>query len=208
MRTLCFIDAANLFYGGLKSLGWKIDYAKLRLYLIAKYQVEALHYFAGVEIYDFEFNSLACQSVPIKELVLFLELKLGSFRGNKKEFLELHKNYERAKFFSKLDDFGYVLHLKPVKTHFDKKGFMYKKADCDLDMAIQSIIEIENYDRVLMLSGDVDFLPLYKFLKDKGKEIIIMVNSKSTARDIKRFAGSDFIHFGNLREVTKEDEIV
>jgi len=40
MHTLAFIDAANLFYGGLKSLGWEN---------IAKYQAEALHYFAGVD---------------------------------------------------------------------------------------------------------------------------------------------------------------
>ena len=27
--TYAFIDAANLFYGGKKSLGWSIDYRKL-----------------------------------------------------------------------------------------------------------------------------------------------------------------------------------
>src|SRR5256885_1100121 len=27
--TYAFIDAANLFYGGEKSLGWKVDYKKL-----------------------------------------------------------------------------------------------------------------------------------------------------------------------------------
>jgi uncharacterized LabA/DUF88 family protein len=31
-----FIDASNLFYGGLKSLGWRIDYLKLLKYLIKK----------------------------------------------------------------------------------------------------------------------------------------------------------------------------
>ena len=29
MKTYAFIDASNLFYGGEKSLGWKIDYKKL-----------------------------------------------------------------------------------------------------------------------------------------------------------------------------------
>lgn len=206
MQTLCFIDAANLFYGGLKSLGWKIDYQKLRLYLIGKYGAEELHYFGGVEIYDFEFDPLTTEAVPVWTLARFLEVKLQTFRGIKQDFVELHKNYERVKFFRKLAEFGYVLHLKPVKTHFDKKGLMYKKADCDLDMAIHSIVEMEKYDRALMLSGDVDFLPLYKFLKERGKEITIIANSNSTAREIKRFAGSEFIHFGNLKEVTKEAE--
>ncbi len=35
-RTYAFIDASNLFYGGEKSLGWKIDYQKLARYLKRK----------------------------------------------------------------------------------------------------------------------------------------------------------------------------
>jgi uncharacterized LabA/DUF88 family protein len=33
MTTHVYIDASNLFYGGEKSLGWKIDYLKLFDYL-------------------------------------------------------------------------------------------------------------------------------------------------------------------------------
>ncbi|MBI4653082.1 hypothetical protein HY750_02410 [Candidatus Kuenenbacteria bacterium] len=33
MKTFAFIDASNFFYGGEKSLGWKIDYKKLLEYL-------------------------------------------------------------------------------------------------------------------------------------------------------------------------------
>jgi hypothetical protein len=36
MKTYVFIDASNLFYGGKKSLGWKIDYKKLLAYLQEK----------------------------------------------------------------------------------------------------------------------------------------------------------------------------
>lgn len=39
MRALAFIDASNLFYGGEKSLGWKIDYQKLLNYLKDKYKI-------------------------------------------------------------------------------------------------------------------------------------------------------------------------
>jgi len=35
MKTLAFVDASNLFYGGEKSLGWKIDYQKLLDYLMS-----------------------------------------------------------------------------------------------------------------------------------------------------------------------------
>ena len=39
MKTFAFIDASNLFYGGEKSLGWKIDYQKLLVYLREKYKI-------------------------------------------------------------------------------------------------------------------------------------------------------------------------
>jgi len=48
MKTFAFIDASNLFYGGEKSLGWKIDYEKLLDYLKEKYEVSTVFYFGGV----------------------------------------------------------------------------------------------------------------------------------------------------------------
>ena len=36
-QIYAFIDASNLFYGGEKSLGWKIDYKKLIKYLRNSY---------------------------------------------------------------------------------------------------------------------------------------------------------------------------
>jgi len=33
MTTFAFIDASNLFYGGVNSLGWKIEYQKLQYLL-------------------------------------------------------------------------------------------------------------------------------------------------------------------------------
>ena len=56
MRCTAFIDAANLFYGGEKSLGWSIDYQKLHEYLKEKYEVGEVLYFGGVEIHDFAYD--------------------------------------------------------------------------------------------------------------------------------------------------------
>ena len=44
-ETYVFIDASNLFYGGEKSLGWKIDYEKLLVYLREKYNTDKVFYF-------------------------------------------------------------------------------------------------------------------------------------------------------------------
>ena len=67
-KTFAFIDASNLFYGGEKSLGWKIDYRKFLEYLKEKYNVSKAFYFGGIEIHDFPYNYLTNGTVPIKDV--------------------------------------------------------------------------------------------------------------------------------------------
>lgn len=46
MNNYAFIDAQNL-YRGIKSLGWKLDWAKFRIYLKDKYRVDTAMVFIG-----------------------------------------------------------------------------------------------------------------------------------------------------------------
>jgi uncharacterized LabA/DUF88 family protein len=55
MKTFAFIDASNLFYGGEKSLGWKIDYEKLLWYLKGPRTAREIRQFAGSNFRDFEY---------------------------------------------------------------------------------------------------------------------------------------------------------
>lgn len=84
MKTFVFIDASNLFYGGEKSLGWKIDYRKLLRYLKEKYKVSRILYFGGVEIHGFKFDYLKNETVPIVKLEKYLTGFIKS-KGNKLE---------------------------------------------------------------------------------------------------------------------------
>src|SRR3989338_5288071 len=68
LRTYAFIDASNLFYGGEKSLGWKIDYLKLIKYLRKKYRVSEVYYFGGVETHGYQYDYLKKVTLPLKEL--------------------------------------------------------------------------------------------------------------------------------------------
>jgi uncharacterized LabA/DUF88 family protein len=98
-NNYAFIDAANLFYGGQKSLGWKIDYQKLLGYLKDKYEISRALYFGGAVI----------------------------------------------------------------------------------------------------LSGDGDFLPVLKYLKNESKEITVLSRGPRTAREIRQFAGNNFRDFEYLK---------
>lgn len=205
MKTFAFIDASNLFYGGEKSLGWKIDYAKLILYLKSKYKISRVLYFGGVEIHDFDFDYLANETVPIEALEKHLT-KLIKAKGPKfteAMLLLLNRHLQRVKFYLKLKKFGYELYLKPVKLYEQDDGTTRRKANCDVDMAFYLMREQNNFNRALILSGDGDFLPILKYLRRQNKEIIILSRGPRTAREIRQFAGANFRDFEYLKYLLK-----
>lgn len=205
MRTFAFIDASNLFYGGEKSLGWKIDYQKLLNYLKEKYGVSIAFYFGGVEIHDFGYNYQADETVPLKVLEKHL-LDLLQNRGkelNEAQVLLIGRHLQRTRFYLRLDSFGYKLFLKPVKLYEQDDGLTKRKSNCDVDMTFHLMKEKDNFDRVVVLSGDGDFLPVLKYLKENWKEVIILGRGKRTAKEIKQFAGANFRDFEYLRERLK-----
>lgn len=113
--------------------------------------------------------------------------------------LLLNRHLQRARFYLKLKQFGYELHLKPVKLYQQDDGTTKRKANCDVDMAFYLMREKDNFDRIIVLSGDGDFLPILKYLKNKGKEIIILARGPRTAKEIKQFAGGNFRDFEYLK---------
>jgi len=208
MINYAFIDASNLFYGGEKSLGWKIDYQKLLIYLKDKYKISRALYFGGVEIHDFNFDYLKNETVPIEELERYLAKTIEE-RGNRMNeamLLLLNRHLQRIRFYLKLEEFKYELHLKPVKLYEQDDGTTKRKANCDVDMAFYLMKEKDNFDKVVILSGDGDFLPVLKYLKNQGREIIILARGPRTAREIRQFAGGNFRDFVRLEKYIKFEE--
>ncbi len=201
MKTFAFIDASNLFYGGEKSLGWKIDYKKLLEYLKEKYSAEKVFYFGGVEIHDFPYDYQTEDTVPIEKL----DKHLADLLKNKGEELDeatillIGRHLKRVQFYRKLQEFGYTLFLKPVKLYDQDDGTTKRKANCDVDMAFHLMKEKHNFTRAVVLSGDGDFLPVLKHLKEVGKDVLILGRGPRTAKEIKQFAGDKFLDFTRLQ---------
>lgn len=208
MKTYVFIDASNLFYGGEKSLGWKIDYSKLIKYLQEKYQATEIYYFGGVETHGYKYDYLKNETVPLEQLRRKLEnyIKENGQKLDEAKLILLSRHLQRIKFYLKLQEFGYKLYLKPVKTYYQPDGGTERKANCDVEMAFYLMKEKDNFDRVLVLSGDGNFLPLLKHLKEVGKEVIILARGPRTAREIRQFAGSNFRDFVRLEKDIKFEE--
>ncbi len=199
-KTYVFIDASNLFYGGKGSLGWNIDYEKLAEYLKDKYDANKLFYFGGVETYGFCFDYLKNDHVDLDELYKWVSnyIKEKAITLNEAELLLTGRHLDRIKFYKKLKSFGYNLYLKPVKLYVQEDGTTKRKANCDVDMTFYLMKEMKNFDRVIILSGDGDFLPVLKYLRESNKEIIILARGERTAKEIRQFAGANFRDFIRL----------
>lgn len=104
------------------------------------------------------------------------------------------KNLKQAKFLKKLESFGYTLRVKQIKRYG-----LRQKANCDVDLTMDMLLLQTKYNRAVVLTGDGDFLPLFAYLKKQKKEIIILAFTKRTARELKKFAGGNFIGLSNER---------
>ncbi len=204
-KTYVFIDASNLFYGGEKSLGWKIDYSKLIKYLRKKYGASEVFYFGGVETHGYNYDYLKNTTVPLKDLEKRLEdfISREGKKLNEAKLLLLSRHLQRIRFYLKLQKFGYRLYLKPVKIYYQENGSTQRKANCDVEMVFYLMKEKDNFDRVLILSGDGDFLPILKYLQEIGKQVIVLARGPRTAREIRQFAGSNFRDFVRLEKEIK-----
>ncbi len=157
--TYAFIDASNLFYGGEKSLGWKIDYKKLIKYIKTKYLVKKIFYYGGVELNGFSYSVLDKKPINLNKLAVYLKQKTN----------DNTKIIARIKFYLKLAQFGYSLQLKPVKIFHEPGGKISKKANCDVDMTFDLMRYLNDYSGVLVLSGGWRFCHCFKIFNGTWK---------------------------------------
>ena len=112
-----FIDSQNLNLG-VKSLGWKVDYRKLRLYLKNKYKVEKAFIFIGLVANNQKlYTKLQAAGfiMVFKPTVRYFENGKETVKGNVDAELVLHAaaieygNYEKAVIITGDGDFACLI---------------------------------------------------------------------------------------------------
>jgi uncharacterized LabA/DUF88 family protein/cold shock CspA family protein len=80
-----------------------------------------------------------------------------------------HDYRERTfNFHSTLRDFGYKVIEKIVAWYVDEAGNRFGKANADLDMAVDALLQSENLEKVVMATGDGDFVQVVRALQNRG----------------------------------------
>lgn len=77
-------------------------------------------------------------------------------------------------YFSSLRDFGYKVIEKEVRWYRDELGNRVGKANADLEMAVDALLQSANLDRVLLVTGDGDFVQVVRALQNRGCRVEVL----------------------------------
>lgn len=146
-KNYAFIDSQNLNLS-IKSLGWKLDFKKFRVYLEEKYNVSKAFLFLGFII-------------------------------------------ENSDLYKSLQDAGFILIFKPTLTYKDG----HTKGNCDAELVLQTMIEANNYNKAILVTGDGDFHCLVQYLiQEKKLGKLLIPNQKQYSALLKKFP-SEYLAF-------------
>lgn len=73
-----------------------------------------------------------------------------------------------------LRDLGYKVIVKEIQWYYDDEGNRIPKANVDLDMAVDALLQADHLDRVLIASGDGDFTNVIRALQSKGLRVEVV----------------------------------
>ncbi|MBU4512000.1 NYN domain-containing protein [Patescibacteria group bacterium] len=90
------------------------------------------------------------------------------------------------KFFTVLKRAGICLITKPLKiiTEADEFKGKSRKANFDVEIAAEAQELVDEYDTCVLFSGDSDFDFLVKFLRKKGKRVVIISSKHHIYREL------------------------
>lgn len=103
-----------------------------------------------------------------------------------RESLESGTGQRRREYRNAVRRNGYHLTLKQVRRYKSIDGETVVKADSDLDLAVDALLQSDNLDYVLLGTGDGDFIRLVRALQNRGKRV-------------------DLVSFGNASTVLKRE---
>jgi uncharacterized LabA/DUF88 family protein len=102
------------------------------------------------------------------------------------------------KYLQYLNAVGFNVITKPLKKIKVNEGIIYK-ANFDVEMTADILLDKSKLDEVIIFSGDSDFKYLVKKLKDVGVKTIIYSSRKTISWELK-LECSKIVYFENIKD--------
>ena len=130
------------------------------------------------------------------------KLDLAKFRVYLRDKYEIGKAFYFIGFvsgnndlYSFLQSAGYILVFK--QTFSNSKGKV--KGNIDAELVLQAMLDYNNYEKAVIVTGDGDFYCLVKHLKEKNKLRVVLSPNLNASILLKKAAGKDIAFMENLR---------
>lgn len=99
---------------------------------------------------------------------------------------------------------GFHLILKEVRRYRNERGEVEIKANADMELAVDALLQSENLDYILLGSGDGDFIRLVRALQNRGKRVDLL-SFANTNQELRKEVDNHFIGF-MVPELLRSDE--
>lgn len=98
--------------------------------------------------------------------------------------------------YTSLQEYGYILIFKPTLNLPSGKP----KGNIDAELVLHTMIEYQNYDKAVIVTGDGDFHCLIEYLKKQGKLRRIIIPNREKFSSLLRKFVPDITFMNDLRE--------
>ena len=106
---------------------------------------------------------------------------------------------QQKKFLDMLEINGYILRTKEVKKIRVAKGVYEWKGDFDVELSMDALDNLQNFDTMVLLSGDSDFAPIVKRMKENNKQVIVMSAKHHISKELIQLSNK-YINLKKLRD--------
>ena len=120
-------------------------------------------------------------------------LRLNAYTVYDKERGRRDPTYQKKVngFFASIRDVGFKVIVKEFRWHTDDEGNRYAKANADLEIAVDALIQSRSLSRVVLATGDGDFVQVVRALQSLGCRVEV-VAFENISGELKREA-DDFV---------------
>lgn len=103
-------------------------------------------------------------------------LRANSYLAEDRERTKDDQEYRQKlyRYHNVIRQCGFKVIKKIVKHFVDDEGILTTKANADMDLAIDALLQARNLDRIILLTGDGDFIRLVLALQNMGCRVEVI----------------------------------
>lgn len=123
---------------------------------------------------------------PRRVLEYFRNEQPGTTLINAFWYTGLKDHQDQRGFRDALISLGYTVRTKILKEYYDDNSGRYsQKANLDIEIVIDMFNTVDQYDRVVLFSGDGDFERAIELLRSKSTHITVVSTEGMIARELR-----------------------